>query len=377
MIGTTKRVAICAALLALGGMTAACGDDDDGGGSDAGRADAGRDSGTTGDMDSGTDGGGDTGDAGSDAGTPRPYIRLAHLIPGGPPVHVCIHADGVPGTLALITRNTMMSPPPPQAVPYPGVSNYTNALPLLSLPYTVRVYNAADINEAAAQPCPAETATTPTPLITTEIDVSTDLTPGAYHTVAAIGLPGGAGAQAPQLIISVDDLSDPAAGKARVRLFHAVPNLPGNVDVCYDADGAGAGEPTRIFDDVAFSDVEDYIEIDPTPAGATFAVHIHNAAAPACAEATRALGPIPVPLPVPATPANLQSSFDEGEVITVFAAGRAAPLVQPADGSCADADECAGLNPTLPAAALVCNAAMRCQDRLGPTVIPWQDNLGI
>ncbi|UJR79448.1 DUF4397 domain-containing protein [Sandaracinus amylolyticus] len=397
MIGTTKRVAICAALLALGGMTAACGDDDDGGGTDAGRADAGRDSGTTGDMDSGTDGGGDTVDSGSDAGLPAASIRLAHLIsdavtaenPNGF-VHVCLEAP-TGGAQSLLTQRVVSGTPTPFPIPYRGVSDYISTAPLNLLPleYTVHVYPVF-----AGSTCPA----TDTALFSIGVD-TTDLMPGNYYTIAATGLLAGSGAQAPQFVIIEDDRTEPADGQTRVRLVHAIPNIPVPVDVCYDPDYTFPGgvptpgpmEAVSLFANqsyigaalsdppVAMVRTIDYVSRTPITGG-LIAVFPRAAGATDCATANP-LSPgvirIPVPLPVPPAgtpniPGNISAgaTFDDGEIVSIFAVGDVT-FTPAATTTCATDADCTAALP----AGQGCNpVAHVCQHPRGPTVVPWVDN---
>lgn len=374
MIRTSKKVAIYAALLGLGAALVACGDDDggpvDGGRNDSGtRADGGPDADVEDDDAGPMDDGGP--DGGPDAGPGNPRLRLAHLIPGAPPVHICLNATGVEAAL-LITQSGGAAAP----VPYRGISSYVASLALPPIEHSVRVYDATDIEGTT---CPAASATEPAPIFTETID-GADFVGGQFYTVAAVGLPGGTGTAAPHLLIIEDDLTEPEADMARVRLVHAIPNLPAAIDVCFDADGplGKASAPVRLFENVSFEDATEYLSAAPTPAGSTFTVHVHNAAMGPC-ESPTAVGPIPVPFPVPPEPANFVETVEAGMVVSFFAAGRFDPtvvIVQPASGSCTTTAECQTANPTQPTAA--CNPiVMRCVDGLGPTVLPWQDDLDL
>lgn len=375
MIGTTKRLAIGAAVLALGAGLAACDDD-----TPMMEVDAGRDSGMVG-VDSGQDAGDVEVDGGQDAGPPdagpgNPRLRLAHLIPGAPAVHICLNpAVGATASL-LITRDSTGAA---ASVPYRGISSYVATLALAPIDLQVRVYAATDIT---GTDCPAPTATDPTPLIDTTINGG-DFVGGQFYTVAAVGLPSGTGATAPHLLVIDDDLSAPAAGMTNVRIVHAIPNLPTSVDVCFDADGPGTGaDPVELFDDVSFEDATDYLETMPITSGFV-SVHAHNTApVPDCVQMPPPTGtmllasPVPFPVPPPGTPgfpANLVGTFDADTVDTAFAVGDAtyAPTTRT---TCTTTADCASALP----AGQTCNPfAGVCTHPLGPTVIPWRDDLDL
>lgn len=386
MRGTTMRAAsICAALLGMSGLMVACGDDNGGvdSGIDSGPRDAGQDAGEA-PMDAG-DGGGTIDDAGIDAqvdaGPPPANLRLAHLISGGPDVHVCVQIPAGVGMWTLITRNAANVP---TAIPYRGISNYVNRLPLPA-PITlgVRVFPETAITGPSMDTCP--TAATDA-LIDTTIDGSM-FTGGDYYTIAATGLPGGTLAAEPALEVLHDDLTAPAAGMTRLRVYHAIPNLPVTaVDLCVDPDGPTNPAPAeQIVDNLSFEGASAYVEHAPITTG-IMTVHIHTPdgagldcnVTPATSGGTL-LMMIPVPLPVPSgagIPANIVDTFDADSVNTLFAAGDYTYSTSNATCTPATMDvDCpvgAGANPD----GTVCSPlTMRCSNPRGPTVIPWRDDI--
>lgn len=380
MRATTMRTAsVCAALLAIGGLTVACGDDNGGGtdsGVDGGPRDAGQDSG--GDLDSGPvpeDGGG--GDAGADAGPPPANLRLAHLIPGGPDVHVCLQFGS---TWQLITRDSVTRAP--QAIPYKGVSPYIPvALP--PIPINVAVYP-SDVAGLATGTCPTAT----TEAIITQMINGGDFASGAFYTVAATGLPGvTTSEQAPELNVIPDDLAPPAtAGSTRLRFYNAVPNFPvtiPGVDLCFDPDGPGtAADPEELVENASFEEVNDYLEHTPIAAG-LLTLHAYNAAAGNC-NMTPATGggtllaQIPVPLPLPAgVPENYTATFDADTSNTLFLIGDFTVVVIPMT-ACTDDTGCAAAGPSgtfcsIPAG----GSAGYCSHPNAVSVLPIEDSLGL
>ncbi|RKN50828.1 DUF4397 domain-containing protein [Micromonospora endolithica] len=146
------------------------------------------------------------------------YVRLAHLSPDTPAVDVYLDApgDGKPQVFP--------------AVGYGVVSTY--------LPLPVGRYAVA-MREAGA---PADEP----PVLTTEVAV----TSGSAHTVAGVGRYADLG-----LRVLRDDLSTPAAGRARVRVVQASVRAP-IVDVA-------AADGPRIAEGVRFATTSDYREVEP------------------------------------------------------------------------------------------------------------------
>lgn len=376
MRGTTMKAAsICTALLGLSALTVACGDPDpvtpDSG---PGPRDSGQDSG--GEVDAGETPDDAGSDAGTDAGGPTPsHLRLAHLIPGGPPVHICLQIPAGAGGWLLITRDPVSREP--SAIPYKGVSGYTD-FPLPEVDLGVAVYP-SDVAGLSAGTCP--TATTAA-IITATLNGG-DFDPGAYYTVAATGIVGGTAEAAPELNVLADDLVAPTtAGNTRLRFYHAVPNFPVTVvgvDLCFDPDGAGTTAPEELIENASFEEINDYLEHTPLTAG-LLSLHAYNPAAENCSQTpvttvggTR-LALIPVPIPLPATsPANYTATFAADTSNTIFLIGDASIVVNPATTCTVDAD-CAAAGP----AGTVCNTAVgRCSHPNGVSIVPIQDSLGL
>jgi hypothetical protein len=141
-------------------------------------------------------------------------VRVAHFSPDAPAVDIYI--DGKKRLTGL---------------PYQQVSDYLN-LPEGSHTFAIRATNTDPTSKAA-------------------IEVSQPLKGGKAYTVAAIGkLASIKGA------LFEDDRTPPAAGKAKVRVIHAAPDVP-SVDV------AAKGGAT-LFKALTFPTASPYIEVDAT-----------------------------------------------------------------------------------------------------------------
>jgi hypothetical protein len=139
-------------------------------------------------------------------------VRVAHFSPDAPAVDVYVDGDRVLS-----------------GVEYPAVSEY------LELP--------AGSHELAVRPAGAAASSDPV------IEATASVKAGAAYTVAAVG----ALADIKAAVFG-DDLGAPAAGKAKVRVLHAAPEVPA-VDVAVE------GGPT-LFEGVEFPEATDYAEVD-------------------------------------------------------------------------------------------------------------------
>lgn len=363
MRGTKMRAATL--LLVMSGLTIAC---DNSTGSDAGPPpmDSGQDTGT---ADTGTPDDAQVDapppedaqvDAPTDAGPPPPHLRLAHLIPGGPSIHICLNIPMGSPTWLLITRDSVTRAP--TAIPYAGISTYIDqGFP--PIPIGVAVWDVADITGDA---CPTDTSGA---LITQAINGS-DFASNQYYTVAATGLVGGADEQAPELVIFDDNLDAPAtAGNTRIRFLNAVPNMPASaagIDLCFDPDGPMMPmPPVELVQNITFETASTYVERAPITVGA-LSLHAHNPAAD-CLDATR-LAVIPVPIPLPPTvPDNYTATFDADNTNTIFFAGNGM-IVMPLP--CTMPSDCSAAGP----AGTTCGPAGRCTHPLAPTILPINDS---
>ncbi|MFI7574152.1 DUF4397 domain-containing protein [Micromonospora sp. NPDC049497] len=145
------------------------------------------------------------------------YVRLAHLSPDTPAVDVYLAAPGRPD---------------PQVFPAVGYGVVSTYLPLPVGRYAVAMRQAG---------APADEP----PVLTTEVAV----TSGSAHTVAGVGRYADLG-----LRVLRDDLSTPAAGRARVRVVQASVRAP-IVDVA-------AADGPRIAEGVRFATTSDYREVE-------------------------------------------------------------------------------------------------------------------
>lgn len=383
MRGTKTRAA--SLLLVTSGLLVACGDNDNNG-TDAGRPDSGiRDSGS----DSGSappdaqldapvaeDGG--PPDAPSDAGPAPPSLRLAHLMPGGPAVHVCMQVPADLGAWTLITRDAVTTMP--TAIPYKGVSRYT-PVPLPPINVRVAVYDAAAIGGASPS-CPMM----PTAALINQLINGSSFSSGQFYTVAATGLPsGGSEETLPELNIIPDDLSDPAtAGNTRLRLYNAVPNFPltiTGVDLCLDPDGPdGPAMPAELIEDASFEEVNTYLERAAITAG-LLTLHAHHPLLDCLQDRPPAgtlLARIPVPIPLPAgVPANYTATFDGDTSNTIFLVGDATVMVTP-ETACTMDSMCTGAGPKGTVCQIPADRTMGfCSHPNAVTILPIDDTTGM
>jgi hypothetical protein len=151
------------------------------------------------------------------------HVRVAHFSPDAPAVDIYVDGDKVLS-----------------GVEYPTVSEY------LQLP--------AGSYDLAVRPAGAAASSDPV------IEATAEVKAGDAYTVAAVGALADIEAQ-----IFTDDLSAPAAGKAKVRVIHAAPEVPA-VDVAVE------GGPT-LFEGAEFPSATDYAEVD----AATYPVQVKAA----------------------------------------------------------------------------------------------------
>lgn len=308
-------------------------------------------------------------------------VRLANFVVAGPNLTICLST--IPGTGVRETPGRILGSPDPArgldgTLPYPGVSPYI-PLPTYAaegFAYVVRLYDRASVPFALGGLCPEPGSVTPV----VEATLPTATTP-PFTTLVAAGVPAGApvacagGCPSPRAVVIGDDPTPPTAG-ARARVIHTVPNLPAPIHVCFDPDfvvGApGAMPPVRVLpeaadtDGIAFGEATAFVDVPPL-AGApgAFFVHATVPGVPDCAPPTAALGPITVPFPVPETaPREVARVIDAGDVISFFAFGRAGR-------PCMESAECAGV----PGA--TCSPRGVCTDALDPSILPWQDVMGM
>lgn len=318
-------------------------------------------------------------------------VRLANLSPASPNLTVCLST--VAGTGAPETAGHILGQPNPAAgldgtLPYPGVSPYT-PVPFFDTPgfgYVVRLYDRAMLPFALGGACPALDGAI-APLFTAEFEVAPLIAAGALRaTVIAAGvLPGTptacmGGCPPPQVLVVPDDPTPSATG-ARIRLVHAVPNIPVPIEVCLDPDQVidvaggvfmnGPIPSMRVLpeasdtDGLRFGETSAFIDAPPLETNGVLYVHAVATGVPSCNAATLLLGPYPIPLPLPeGAPPEVAATLDVGDVITAFAFGRVG-------GPCEDDGDC------IAALGGECNTMrMICQDALSPSVLPWQDVIG-
>lgn len=317
-------------------------------------------------------------------------VRLANLSPAAPNLTVCLST--VAGTGAPETTGRILGEPDPAAMldgtlPYPGVSPYI-PVPIYDTPgfgYVVRLYDRADLPFSLGGACPAADGAV-TPLFTAELETAMLTASGARRaTVMAMGvLPGtptscAGGCPAPQVVVITDDPTPMAEG-VRLRLVHAIPNVPVPIEVCLDPDQAintmtgmmtnGPAPSMRILpeasdtDGMRFGETSGFIDAPPLSTSGVLYVHAVASGVPSCNAATLLLGPFPIPLPVPATaPLEVARTFDAGDVITAFAYGRAGT-------PCTESAMC------IAALGGMCGPRGSCVDALSPGVLPWQDVIG-
>ncbi len=329
--------------------------------------------------DAGRDAGRDAGpDAGApDAGPPQTFTaRLVNDVPGYAAVEVCmwLTVDGVivpsdtPGI--LLTAGDLV-------VPFRGVSSYIRsdffvASPLVD--FLVALYDAASFGGT----CPNDptAAGAPRAALLDRI-VGADLAVGATYSIIARGFDAGTlGAEegelpslcdplmgftqpcseeatGARLLLVEDDLSEPAEGRARLRIANMVPNVqPLGFMVCYDpelvpspdmamAARGACVEASTTVDPVAltpapvvFGAVTDYVERDPLqptlpgiPPGVGGGIYL--APVPPTATSCPPFGALPVQrclpilgvFPTPPGSDNIQPNLEAGDVTTLFIQG--------------------------------------------------------
>lgn len=316
-------------------------------------------------------------------------VRLANLSPAAPNLTICLST--IAGTGAPPTTGRILGQPDPATgsdgtLPYPGVSPYI-PVPVYDTPgfgYVMRLFDRADLPFALAGACPDATSEI-TPLFTATLSTGSLAGVSRATVIAAGVLPGtpvscAGTCPAPQVIVVPDDPTPNAEG-ARVRLVHAIPNVPVPIEVCLDPDEVidvpggvftnGPAPRVRVLpeasdtDGMVFGDTSEFIDAPALQTNGVLYVHAVMTGVPSCIAPTQILGPFPFPLPLPATtPADVARTLDPGDVITAFAFGRAG-------NPCADDDMC------IAALGGMCDTARgSCVDALSPSVLPWQDVRG-
>lgn len=325
-----------------------------------------------------------------DAARPSGYleVRLANLSPAAPNLTVCLST--IAGTGAPETTGRILGEPDAAAgldgtLPYPGVSPYI-PVPVFSTPgfgYVVRLYDRADLPFTLGGACPEPDGAI-TPLFSADLETAA-LMGARRATVIAMGvLPGTPTACAPscpepQVVVIPDDPNANPEG-ARIRLVHAIPNVPVPIEVCLDPDQVidtttgmmmnGPLPSTRVLPEASdtnglrFGETSGFVDAPALRTSGVLYVHAVSGAAPSCSAPTLLLGPFPIPLPVPpTTPPEVARTLDAGDVITAFAYGRAGT-------PCSDDSMC------IAALGGRCGARGSCTDALSPGVLPWQDVMG-
>lgn len=242
-----------ALVVAMAGV--GCGDDDD-----VVPTDAGTDSGTDSAMP----------DAGMDAGpppTPEVFVRIAHLSPNGSPVRVC--TDAIIGGEPIGVPGGPLPPAADPAIPFRGVSPYVP----FPLPAGVEGYRVLIFAETEGP----VTSCTGAPTLSANVMLGEDIEAEGYYTVAAIGFvderPDVCGAEldgpCPEsldadLVVFEDD-TELDAEASKIRVIHAIPNIPAQfgVQICFDPDTAeGEMEPVLLFDRLNFGEATEYFASD-------------------------------------------------------------------------------------------------------------------
>lgn len=318
------------------------------------------------------------------------YMRMANLIPASPNLTVCIATipgTGVPPTTAHIIGQPDARLMSDGTLPYPGISPYLPA-PVFDAPgfgYVIRLYDRHDLPFSSLAACPEEGAS-PAPVAEIHLDAAGVMV-GHHYTAALIGVLAGTpvtctGSCPPvQVRMFEDNLTPPSATRVRARLFQAVPNLPGPIHVCFDADymsdtNPGFLPPSRVLpptadtDGLAFGEVTPFIDIPPVTTVGAFYTHVSVSGLPDCDPSTLLLGPVTVPLPIPASaPAEVARVFAHGDVITNFAFGRAGSV-------CTTAADCVAPSSICVMAPCTCDPTGHCADDLAGNLLPWRDVLG-
>lgn len=306
-------------------------------------------------------------------------VRLAHFVVAGPNLTVCLST--LPGTGVAETPGRILGTPDPArmldgTLPYPAVSP-TIPLPIYDAPgfgYAIRLFNRADVPFVLGGACPTDGSIQP--LVEGRF-VASEL-PGNDVTLVALGVPAGApvrcGASAcpaPRFAVIADELNAPPMVSARVRVVHAIPNLPLPIHICFDPDYTptenGPLPPTRVLptmsdtDGLAFGEATSFAMVPPI-AGTPGAFFVHLQASGDCFPLSAALGPITLPFPVPASaPPQVARTIDAGDVLTLFAFGRLG-------STCMTNDDCAAIP-----GGICAPGRNLCVDALSPSVLPWQD----
>lgn len=153
--------------------------------------------------------------AASAAGEAR--VRVVHASPNTPAVDV--YVDGAK-TLSAVT--------------------FFSASPYLSVPAGNRRIQVTPAGQPAASG---------------PIDQTVSVNADTAYTIAAVGLLGGAGGQALRPVPSIDDLSGPATGKAKIRVYHFSPDTP--------AVGVRVVGGSILVSTLDFPNASSYVEVDP------------------------------------------------------------------------------------------------------------------
>lgn len=310
-------------------------------------------------------------------------LRLSNMLVGGPNLTICVSTlagTGLSEAPGHMFGTVDASRGLDGTLPYPSVSPYI-PLPTYAAPgfgYVVRLYARAHVPfSGLGASCPRAGEVSPVVEATV---LAQDAAPRT--TLVAMGVVEGAPVSCaadcptPRMLVLADDPTSPASG-ARARVIHAIPNLPTAVHVCFDADFVSPTErgplpavrvlpTTGDTDGLAFGEATEFVDVpalSSTP-GAFF-VHLNAPGAPDCFSATLALGPITLPFAVPDTaPSDVARTIDDGDVLSLFAYGR---LGNP----CANDTACA----VVPGS---CDTARGvCVDALSPSILPWQDVMGM
>ena len=256
------------------------------------------------------------------------WVRVAHLIPDGPPIRLCVGPPGVPTDTDPLPSVTTA----PNGIPFRAVLPY-GQLPLARAELEVRVFTAEAIGSGRC-------TLTDEPLFTFAVSAG-ELTPGAHYTVAALGFitpanytcldgalpaPCGGERQATHAIFRDSEANDTSA---QIRVVHGIGNAPA-VDVCYDADGsaADAEDPSILFSNVPFGTATDYFESPMALTGGSFRIFATSAGRD-CAGVELGELAIPTNPELVATfgstvPNLVTDSYSVGSVHTIMAHGVAA-----------------------------------------------------
>ncbi len=306
--GSVRMMSLRTTAIALGLMLTlgvGCGDDD--AEEDMGPADTGTDTATPPDM--GTDTGpADTGpgDMGPDmAVASEAMVRLAHLVPDGGPVRMCIQAT-VGGAPAGPPSGPLPADPDP-GIPFRGISTY--------LPFTVSAGISFEVSlyEDSVTDCATPGAD---PVLVGDVVVGTgdgEIEAGGWYTAALIGFaepPSICGAAmdaecpSAEMRLFVDD-GEVDAAMNKLRVLNAFPNS-GGIDVCFN-DGSAT---TEIFENISYGEASDY-QLGPALTAGAFVMFVHDPANDCGTGGATAVGMLEIP-----TPATVSGGFPPGTVIT-------------------------------------------------------------